>query len=319
MFLGERKSIIQTFILSDDDTERAGALDELLRVQTEDFASMMRTMDGRPMVIRLIDPPLHEFLDSPRELDVAIARLEAAGGDPERVRALRDRLRRIDAMSEANPMLGLRGVRLSVIFGDLPLMQVRAIAEAAARLIAEGLDPRPEIMVPLVAITEEHVQMRELIERVLREVGAERGVALDIPVGTMVELPRACLVAGSIAAHADFFCFGTNDLTQTTFGFSRDDAEAKFIPAYLHRKILAANPFETVDDAVLELVRTAVDKARAVNPGMHFGVCGEHGGDPASIVRFLNEAGVDYVSCSPYRVPQARLAAAHAVLERTRG
>ena len=319
MFLGERKSIIQTFILSDDDTERAGALDELLRVQTEDFASMMRTMDGRPMVIRLIDPPLHEFLDSPRELDVAIARLETEGSNPERVRALRDRLRRIDAMSEANPMLGLRGVRLSVIFGDLPLMQVRAIAEAAARLIAEGLDPRPEIMVPLVAITEEHVQMRELIERVLREVGAERGVALDIPVGTMVELPRACLVAGSIAAHADFFCFGTNDLTQTTFGFSRDDAEAKFIPAYLHRKILAANPFETVDDAVLELVRMAVDKARAVNPGMHFGVCGEHGGDPASIVRFLNEAGVDYVSCSPYRVPQARLAAAHAVLARTRG
>lgn len=319
MFLGERKSIIQTFILSDDDTERAGALNELLRVQTEDFASMMRTMDGRPMVIRLIDPPLHEFLDSPRELDVTIARLETEGSDPERVRALRDRLRRIDAMSEANPMLGLRGVRLSVIFGDLPLMQVRAIAEAAARLIAEGLDPRPEIMVPLVAITEEHVQMRELIERVLREVGAERGVALDIPVGTMVELPRACLVAGSIAAHADFFCFGTNDLTQTTFGFSRDDAEAKFIPAYLHRKILAANPFETVDDAVLELVRMAVDKARAVNPGMHFGVCGEHGGDPASIVRFLNEAGVDYVSCSPYRVPQARLAAAHAVLARTRG
>ena len=213
-------------------------------------------------------------------------------------------------------MLGLRGVRLSVVYPDLPLMQVRAITTATAQLIKDGYDPQPEIMVPLVAITEEHVQTREVIEQVVAEVEQDRGVKLDIPVGTMLELPRACLVADEIARHADFFCFGTNDLTQTAFGFSRDDAEAKFIPIYLHRKILKSNPFETIDDAVLELVRMAVEKGRDANPTMHFGVCGEHGGDPKSIVKFFNVAGVDYVSCSPYRVPVARLAAAQAKLKR---
>ena len=272
---------------------------------------MQRTMSGRPMVIRLIDPPLHEFLDDPRELEVDIARREAAGED---VSALRARLARIDGMAESNPMLGLRGVRLSIVFPELPLMQVRAIATAAARLKLEGFDPRPEVMVPLVAITAEHVQTREVVERVIAEVATEHGVALDIPVGTMIELPRACIVADEIARHADFFCFGTNDLTQTAFGFSRDDAESKFIPVYLHKKVLEANPFETIDEAVLELVKMAVDKGRAENPGMHFGVCGEHGGDPASIVKFFNVADVDYVSCSPYRVPVARLAAAQAKL-----
>ncbi|HJG31017.1 MAG TPA: pyruvate, phosphate dikinase [Collinsella ihuae] len=316
MFLGERKNIIQTYILSDDDAERQTALDELLRVQTEDFVQMLRTMTGRAMVIRLIDPPLHEFLDDPRALDVKIARLEAEGAAADEIAAAKARLRRIDAMTEANPMLGLRGVRLSVVYPDLPLMQVRAITTATAQLIKEGFDPKPEIMVPLVAITAEHVQTREVIEQVIAEVSEATGVALDIPVGTMLELPRACLVADEIARHAEFFCFGTNDLTQTTFGFSRDDAEAKFIPIYLHRKILKTNPFETIDDAVLELVRMAVEKGRAANPDMHFGVCGEHGGDPASIEKFFNVAGVDYVSCSPYRVPVARLAAAHAKLKR---
>ncbi len=314
MFLGERKDIIQTFILSENAAERARALDDLLRVQTEDFVQMMRTMDGRAMVIRLIDPPLHEFLDDPRELAVELARREAVGEPAERLAELRERLRRVEGMAESNPMLGLRGVRLSIVYGDLPLMQVRAIAEAAARLVGEGLDPRPEIMVPLVSVTAEHVETRKVIEQVIAEVAAAHGVSLDIPVGTMVELPRACLVADEIACHADFFCFGTNDLTQTTFGFSRDDAEAKFIPLYLHRHILPHNPFETVDTAVLELVKMAVDKGRAVRPEMHFGVCGEHGGDPASIVQFFNVAGVDYVSCSPYRVPLARLAAAQAKL-----
>ncbi len=311
MFLGERKSIIQSFILSDDAEERERAVQELLRVQTEDFVEMQRTMSGRSMVIRLIDPPLHEFLDDPRELEVDIARREAVGED---VSALRALLSRIDAMAESNPMLGLRGVRLSIVFPELPLMQVRAIATAAARLKLEGFDPRPEVMVPLVAITAEHVQTREVVERVIAEVASENGVVLDIPVGTMIELPRACIVADEIARHADFFCFGTNDLTQTAFGFSRDDAESKFIPIYLHKKVLEANPFETIDDAVLELVKMAVDKGRAENPGMHFGVCGEHGGDPASIVKFFNVADVDYVSCSPYRVPVARLAAAQAKL-----
>ena len=315
MFLGERKDIIQSFILSDDEAVRQKALDDLLRVQTEDFLEIFKTMSGRDVVVRLIDPPLHEFLDDPRELEIAIVRREAAGASEGELVDLRARLRRIDAMSESNPMLGLRGVRLSVVFGDLPLMQVRAVATATARLIKQGIDPRPQIMVPLVAITEEHVQTREVIERVIAAVAAEEGVALDIPVGTMLELPRACMVADEIAAHADFFCFGTNDLTQTTFGFSRDDAEAKFIPLYLHKKILKENPFETIDPAVLELVRMAVEKGRAVNPGMHFGVCGEHGGDPKSIKRLFNVAGVDYVSCSPYRVPLARLAAAQAKLE----
>ncbi len=245
------------------------------------------------MVIRLIDPPLHEFLDDPRELAVEIARKEALGQD---VSDARKRLRLIDGMMESNPMLGLRGVRLSIVYADLPLMQVRAAASAAARLKLEGFDPRPEIMIPLVSITEEHVQTSAVAERVIMDVEAEYGVKLDIPIGTMIELPRACLVADEIAAHADFFCFGTelpraclvadeiaahadffcfgtNDLTQTTFGFSRDDAEAKFLPANLHEKVLASNPFETVDPAVLQLVKMAVDKGRAVTPEMHPPIC----------------------------------------------
>lgn len=318
MFLGDRKNIIQSFILSDDEAVKQQALADLLKVQTEDFLAMFKTMSGRDVVVRLLDPPLHEFLDNPRELEVAITKKEAAGANEEELAALRTRLRRIDGMVESNPMLGLRGVRLSVVFGDLPLMQVRAVATAAARLIKEGVDPRPEIMVPLVSITAEHVQTREVIERVIAEVSAEEGVELNIPVGTMLELPRACMVADEIAYHADFFCFGTNDLTQTTFGFSRDDAEAKFIPLYMHKKILKDNPFETIDSAVLELVRMAVEKGRATNPDMHFGVCGEHGGDPKSIKGLFNVADVDYVSCSPYRVPLARLAAAQAKLEAKR-
>ena len=318
MFLGDRKNIIQSFILSDDEAVKQQALADLLKVQTEDFLSMFKTMSGRDVVVRLLDPPLHEFLDNPRELEVAITKKEVAGASEEELAALRARLRRIDSMVESNPMLGLRGVRLSVVFGDLPLMQVRAVATAAARLIKDGVDPRPEIMVPLVSITAEHVQTREVIERVIAEVSAEEGVELNIPVGTMLELPRACMVADEIALHADFFCFGTNDLTQTTFGFSRDDAEAKFIPLYLHKKILKENPFETIDTAVLELVRMAVEKGRAANPDMHFGVCGEHGGDPKSIKGLFNVADVDYVSCSPYRVPLARLAAAQAKLEAKR-
>lgn len=317
MFLGERKDIIQSFILTDDASERMHALADLLRVQTEDFLRIFRTMDARPVVVRLIDPPLHEFLDDPRELAVRLARLEERGAPEADLAALRARLRRVDAMTESNPMLGLRGVRLSIVYPDLPLMQVRAIASAAARLIRdEGLRPLPEVMIPLVSITAEHVQTRAVAEQVIREVEEEYGVALDIPVGTMVELPRACLMAGEIARAADFFCFGTNDLTQTAFGFSRDDAESKFIPIYLHKRLLEANPFETIDEGVLALVAMAVERGRAANAGMHFGVCGEHGGDPKSIKAFFNEAGVDYVSCSPYRVPIARLAAAQAKLER---
>ncbi len=320
MFLGERKNIIQTFILSDEQEEREKALSELLKVQTEDFLKIFRVMDGRPVVVRLIDPPLHEFLDDPRELEMHIVRREFSGATTEELVPLRHRLRRIDGMAEMNPMLGLRGVRLSFVFPELPLMQVRAIASAAAALIRdEGLAPQPEIMVPLVSLESEQVQMRAVCEQVIQEVSEECGVALDLSIGTMLELPRACLTADDIAHHADFFCFGTNDLTQTAFGFSRDDAESKFIPIYLHQKLLEANPFETIDQAVLELVRMAVEKGHATNPSMHCGVCGEHGGDPASIKDLFNVAGVDYVSCSPYRVPIARLAAAQAKLEFEQG
>ena len=317
-FAEDRIKAVREMICARTVEERKAALAKVEPFQEADFTAMYRIMGERPMTIRYLDPPLHEFLDDPRELEVAITKKEAAGASEEELAALRVRLRRIDGMVESNPMLGLRGVRLSVVFSDLPLMQVRAVATAAARLIKEGVDPRPEIMVPLVSITAEHVQTREVIERVIAEVSAEEGVELDIPVGTMLELPRACMVADEIAHHADFFCFGTNDLTQTTFGFSRDDAEAKFIPLYMHKKILKDNPFETIDSAVLELVRMAVEKGRAANPGMHFGVCGEHGGDPKSIKGLFNVADVDYVSCSPYRVPLARLAAAQAKLEAKR-
>ena len=317
-FESDRIEAIREMICSDTVQERETALAKLLPMQQSDFEGIYEAMEGYPVTIRFLDPPLHEFLDNPRELEVAITKKEAAGASEEELAVLRARLRRIDGMVESNPMLGLRGVRLSVVFSDLPLMQVRAVATAAARLIKEGVDPRPEIMVPLVSITAEHVQTREVIERVIAEVSAEEGVKLNIPVGTMLELPRACMVADEIAHHADFFCFGTNDLTQMTFGFSRDDAEAKFIPLYMHKKILKDNPFETIDTAVLELVRMAVEKGRATNPDMHFGVCGEHGGDPKSIKGLFNVADVDYVSCSPYRVPLARLAAAQAKLEAKR-
>lgn len=316
MFLGDRKQIIQSFILSEDDVARSAVLAQLLEVQTDDFLSMFRTMNGRDVVVRLLDPPLHEFLDDPRELAVSIARLEASGAEAERLLEARSLLRRIDGMAESNPMLGLRGVRLSLLYPELPLMRVRTIASAAAALKRdEGLDPRPEIMVPLVSVIREHVQVRQVIEGVIGQVEREYGVKLEISVGTMIELPRACLVADQIVKHADFFCFGTNDLTQTVFGFSRDDAEAKFIPVYLHKGILDANPFETIDDAVLEMVSMAVSKGRESNPAMSYGVCGEHGGDPSSIKRFFKDTNVDHVSCSPYRVPIARLSAAHAMLE----
>jgi len=317
-FAEDRIKAVREMILAENEAGRRAALAKILPMQRGDFKALFEIMHGLPVTIRLLDPPLHEFLPNPRELEVAITKKEAAGASEEELAVLRARLRRIDGMVESNPMLGLRGVRLSVVFSDLPLMQVRAVATAAARLIKEGVDPRPEIMVPLVSITAEHVQTREVIERVIAEVSVEEGVELNIPVGTMLELPRACMVADEIAQHADFFCFGTNDLTQTTFGFSRDDAEAKFIPLYLHKKILKDNPFETIDSAVLELVRMAVEKGRVTNPDMHFGVCGEHGGDPNSIKALFNVADVDYVSCSPYRVPLARLAAAQAKLEAKR-
>ncbi len=314
MFLGDRKKIIQTFILNEDPAVREKAVADLLAAQTGDFLGMFEAMDGLPVIVRLLDPPLHEFLESPRALDVEIARLEAAGADAAVVAEKRNLMDQIDALAEQNPMLGLRGCRLGIVYPVLPQMQARAIATATAQLIKRGLNPKPEIMVPLVSVVPELETMRELVERTVAEVAAEQGVELSIPVGTMIELPRAAVTADEIARYADFFSFGTNDLTQTTFGFSRDDVEAEFVPQYLRDRILPFNPFATVDAGVAKLVKMGVELGHEGNPDIVCGVCGEHGGDPDSIHTF-QACGVDYVSCSPYRVPVARLAAGQAAIQ----
>ncbi|MCL2889188.1 MAG: pyruvate, phosphate dikinase, partial [Eggerthellaceae bacterium] len=301
MFLGERKQIIQSFILNDDPVIREKALNDLLEAQTGDFLGMFEAMDGLPVVVRLLDPPLHEFLESPRELDVEIAKLEASGADAGLIEEKRRLLAQIDSMSESNPMLGLRGCRLAILYPELPAMQVRAITKAAADLVKKGLHPEPEVMIPLVSVLPELAVLREECEAVIKQVCAEEGVDLDIPIGTMIELPRAAVTADEIATKADFFSFGTNDLTQTTFGFSRDDVEGKFIPRYLERRIIGRNPFETLDSGVAALVEMACVKGRQTNPNLTLGICGEHGGDPES-VRICFNIGLTYVSCSPYRV-----------------
>ncbi len=314
MFLGERKQIIQSFILNEDEETREKAIADLYAAQTGDFYGMFKAMDGLPVIVRLLDPPLHEFLESPRTLDVEIARMEASGSDARAVAEKRALLAKIDSFVEANPMLGLRGCRLGIVYPILPVMQVRAIATAAARLKKEGLDPRPEIMIPLVSTVNELAKLREVAQRTIAEVAETEGVELHLEIGTMIELPRAAVTADEIATQADFFSFGTNDLTQTTFGFSRDDVEGEFIPQYLTEKLLPYNPFATIDPGVAKLVKMGVDLGRQGNPDLTVGVCGEHGGDPDSIHTF-HKIGLDYVSCSPYRVPVARLAAAQAALK----
>ncbi len=317
MFLGDRKQIIQSYILNEEADIRAKACEDLYEAQVGDFYGMFKAMDGLPVTVRLLDPPLHEFLDDPRKLEVEITKLECSGGAAEEIAEKRALLRKIDAMVEANPMLGLRGCRLGFVYPDLPALQVRAIGTAAAQLKKEGLDPQPRIMVPLVSVATELKVMREKIKAILAEVSEAEGADVTgIPVGTMVELPRAAVTADEIAKYADFFSFGTNDLTQTTFGFSRDDVEGKFIPTYLRDKLITRNPFETVDDGVCRLIKTAVELGKETNPDLDLGVCGEHGGDPESIQKFY-DLGLDYVSCSPYRVPVARLAAAQATLRST--
>ncbi|TLM79789.1 MAG: pyruvate, phosphate dikinase [Actinobacteria bacterium] len=313
MFLGDRKQIVQDMIIAEDEAGREAPLAQLLKVQREDYVGILGAMDGLPVTIRLLDPPLHEFLDSPRELEVEITKMECKGADAAEIAAKHKMLALIDSMAEMNPMLGLRGCRLGIMWPEIYGMQVRAIAEATAELKRAGKDPRPEIMIPLVSVVTELETLRAETEEILATVAAEQGMELDIPIGTMIELPRAAVTADEIAGQADFFSFGTNDLTQTTFGFSRDDIESKFLPRYLERKILARNPFETVDAGVAELVRVACEKGRSVNPKLKLGVCGEHGGDPDSVKTFYG-IGLTYVSCSPYRVPLARLAAAQATL-----
>ncbi len=316
MFLGDRKQIIQSFILNDDELNREKATAELYKAQAGDFYEMFKAMDGMPVIVRLLDPPLHEFLDSPRELEVEIARMEATGASREDIQEKRRMLEKIDAFAEQNPMLGMRGVRLGIVYPVLPEMQVRAIATACAKLKKEGFDPKPEIMIPLVSTVAELARLREDAEQVIAEVASDEGVSLEIPIGTMIELPRAALTADEIATQADFFSFGTNDLTQTTFGFSRDDVEGEFVPLYLQDRLLPYNPFATIDaDGVAKLVAMGVELGHVGNPDIVCGVCGEHGGDPESI-HIFNRIGLDYVSCSPYRVPVARLAAAQAAIKK---
>ena len=332
MFLGERKYLIQNFILADDPAVKADALAKLGEAQKGDFLGMFKAMEGLPVIVRLLDPPLHEFLDAPRELEVEIAKLEAASKALEAAASVDDSLadmneelekaiatkqallKQLDSFQEANPMLGTRGCRLGFLYPELNHMQFRAIASAAAELIKEGVDARPEIMIPLVAFSEELKHLRAMCEADIAAVEAEYGVKLEIPIGTMIELPRAAITADEIGKHADFFSFGTNDLTQMGFGFSRDDVEGAFMGTYLDRKLVKVNPFETLDPGIAKLVKFGVDLGHEGNPDIMCGVCGETGGDPDSIKMYY-KLGLDYVSCSPYRVPIARLAAAQAKLE----
>ena len=309
MFLGSRRTIVERLILARTPADRQAALDELLPLQREDFAGILEALDGLPVVIRLLDPPLHEFLPDFTALSVKVAVAEARGQRDEEAEEL---LRQVQRLHEQNPMLGTRGVRLGLVVPELFQLQVRAISEATARLVKAGRSPRPEIMVPLIATVEELVVIRHASERTLAEVAAETGVDVHIPIGTMIELPRAAMTAGRIAEEADFFSFGTNDLTQTVWGFSRDDVEAAFFPQYMEHGIFSVSPFESIDVAgVGRVVGIAAWEGKEVKPGLTVGVCGEHGGDPDSI-HFFESIAIDYVSCSPFRVPVARLEAGRA-------
>ncbi|MFF3094346.1 pyruvate, phosphate dikinase [Streptomyces cyaneofuscatus] len=312
MFLGERREMVEKLILADTDDERESALAALLPLQKADFIELFESMDGLPVTVRLLDPPLHEFLPDITELSVRVALAESRKDANENDLRL---LQAVHKLHEQNPMLGLRGVRLGLVIPGLFAMQVRAIAEAAAqRKNAKG-DPRPEIMIPLVGTVQELEIVREEADRVIAEVQAATGTDLKLTIGTMIELPRAALTAGQIAEAAQFFSFGTNDLTQTVWGFSRDDVEASFFTAYLEKGIFGVSPFETIDkDGVGALVRSAVEAGRATRPDLKLGVCGEHGGDPES-VHFFHEVGLDYVSCSPFRIPVARLEAGRAAAQ----
>lgn len=316
MFMGEeRVQLVRQMIFAGTEEEEAAAYKGLLPLQRRDFEGILKAMDGLPVTIRLLDPPLHEFLPNHVDLEVEVALIEAGSkkASKKKLEELRALLAKVRELSEDNPMLGLRGVRLGIVKPGLYEMQVRAIVEAAIKLRKKGLDPKPEIMIPLVATAEEFRRMRDELEPVADRLIEKAGVELEIPFGTMIELPRAALRAGEIAEHADFFSFGTNDLTQTTYGFSRDDI-GKFLAMYEELKLVGWNPFVTIDDVgVGRLMEIAVEEGKAHNSHLHLGICGEHGGDPDS-VRFCHNLGLDYVSCSPFRIPTARLAAAQAVM-----
>ncbi len=341
MFLGDRLPVVRRMILANTPDEEQAALDELLELQREDFIGIFSAMSGLPVTIRLLDPPLHEFLPSSKELELEIQGLEIYKSvatsaskhfswehsdipldSPSTMQSVEKEieehqglLENVLRLEESNPMLGMRGVRLGIVKPGLYAMQVRAIIEAAVQVKAAGKEPVIEIMIPLIAVREEFDMIRREALSIIDEVFAKSGQKIDYMIGTMIELPRAALTAGDIAETAEFFSFGTNDLTQTAFGFSRDDIEGKFLPRYLERGILKVNPFESIDEAgVGRLIEIACKEGREVRPNLKLGICGEHGGDPSS-VEFCHNTGLDYVSCSPFRVPVARLAAAQAVLK----
>jgi pyruvate,orthophosphate dikinase len=314
MFFGEgRIPIVQRMILADSEADRRAALNELLPLQRDDFYGVFKAMRGCPVTIRTIDPPLHEFLPKREDLMVDVARLETAGKTGKELDEKKKLLARVEQLHEFNPMLGHRGVRLGITYPEITEMQTRAIIEAACRLNKEGVRIAPEIMIPLVGLVKELRDQKAIVDRVAADVMREQGIRIKYLVGTMIEIPRGCLVADQIAREAQFFSFGTNDLTQLTFGFSRDDS-GKFLKIYQEKKILEKDPFASIDvEGVGDLVRVGVERGRRGRPDLKVGICGEHGGDAASI-HFFHKVGLDYVSASPYRVPVARLAAAQAAL-----
>jgi pyruvate,orthophosphate dikinase len=314
MFFGEgRIPIVQRMILATTEADRRAALKELLPMQRDDFYGVFKGMHGEPVTIRTIDPPLHEFLPKREELMVEIAQMEVRGPRGPELEKKRQLLQRVEQLHEFNPMLGHRGVRLGITYPEITEMQTRAIIEAACQLAKEGIKVTPEIMIPLVGHVKELRDQKAIVDRVAEEVMKEKGTRVKYLVGTMIEVPRGAMTADQIASEAEFFSFGTNDLTQLTFGFSRDDI-GKFLRIYQDKKILDKDPFATFDvDGVGPIVRTAVELGRKTRPNLKLGVCGEHGGDPSSI-HFFEKVGLDYVSCGPYRVPVARLAAAQAAL-----
>jgi pyruvate,orthophosphate dikinase len=307
MFFGENRIMsVRKMIVSDTLPERKAALEELLPLQRSDFYGIFKAMKGFPVTIRTLDPPLHEFLPN-TEKD--IKELAGALGISES-----KLVEKIEGLHEFNPMLGFRGCRLGILYPEITEMQARAVFEAACDAVAEGIKVKPEIMIPLVCDLNEFKLQEDIVRRVAAEVFKEKGRKLPYLVGTMIELPRACLLANEIAKRAEFFSFGTNDLTQTTFGLSRDDA-GKFLPLYVQNEILPNDPFEVLDqNGVGQLVKMGVDKGRSTRPDLKVGICGEHGGEPSS-VEFCHRVGLNYVSCSPFRVPIARLAAARAVVK----
>jgi len=311
----DRLPVVQEMIMAETPDSRRKCLEQLLPMQREDFRGILRAMKGLPVTIRLLDPPLHEFLPSLEDLLVEVTEMRASKADPSELSAKERLLRRVRVLHEENPMLGLRVCRLGIVFPEIYQMQVRAIMEAATELKKERVDVKPLIMIPGVGTVTEMKALRDLVSAEAERIIKAAGTRVSYQIGTMIEMPRACMVAHRIAEHAEFFSYGTNDLTQLVFGYSRDDAEGSFIPVYLEKKILREDPFQVIDqDGVGEFMRMAMERGRMTRPDIKIGICGEHGGDPTS-VEFCHRLGLDYVSCSPFRVPVARLAAAQSVLK----